>query len=106
MPAARIYLDHNATTPLHAEARARMLPLLDERFGNPSSIHQDGRRARTAIERARKEVADLVAATPETIVFVSSGTEACNLAVRGAAWAARGRTAEKRHVVVSAIEHP
>lgn len=91
---SRIYLDHNATTPLHPAARAAMVAALDD-FGNPSSLHAEGRRARDAVERARAEVARAVGARREEIVFTSGGTEANNLALRLG-----------RRVVVSAIEHP
>jgi cysteine desulfurase len=90
----RIYLDHNATTPLHPAARAAMLEAL-EAFGNPSSLHAEGRRARDAVEQARDQVACLVGGTREEIVFTSGGTEANNLALRLGA-----------RVVTSAVEHP
>ncbi|MBI4729791.1 MAG: cysteine desulfurase [Acidobacteria bacterium] len=98
-----IYLDHAATTPLRDEARAAMLPFLGERFANASSLYASAREARKAIDEARERVAAAVGARPEEVVFTSGGTEADNLAVKGAAWHAReqGRDA----VVVSAIEH-
>src|SRR5262249_35540145 len=101
----RIYFDHNSTTPVHPEVRARMAPLLDAEFGNPSWVHETGRQARERVEQARREVAALVGGVAEEVVFCSGGTEACNLAIRGLAGAARagGRGA---HVVTSAIEHP
>ena len=102
----RIYLDHNATTPLDPLVLEAMLPWLDGRdgFGNPSSIHLEGRRARAAIDEARQQAAALWQAREHEIVFTGSGTEANNLAIWGLAWAAvqRGRA---RHIVVSAIEH-
>jgi cysteine desulfurase len=99
-PDARpIYLDHNATTPVHGDVRAAMLPWLGERWGNPSSPHEYGREAATAVERARAEVAELIGAHADEILFVSSGTEANNLALLGAG-PPRGR------IVTSAIEHP
>jgi cysteine desulfurase len=99
----RIYLDHNASSPLRAEARAAMAAALDGGLdGNPSSVHGEGRAARDAVERARAEVARLIGASAEEIVFTSGGTEADNLAIRGGARAGRGR----RRVVSSAIEHP
>jgi cysteine desulfurase len=91
---ARIYLDHNATTPLTATARAAMAAALDEP-GNPSSLHAEGRRARELVERARDQVARAIGARREEIVFTSGGTEANNLALRLGARAA-----------ISAIEHP
>jgi cysteine desulfurase len=105
-----VYLDHAATTPLRAEVRAAMVAALDL-LGNPSSIHGPGRRAREAVERARREVAELVGAAPEEIVFTSGGTEGDNLAIRGLALGARearrsGLGGRPAHVVSSAIEHP
>jgi cysteine desulfurase len=101
-----IYLDHNATTRLDPSARAAMAPFLDEEFGNPSSIHGAGRRARDAVERARDDVARLCGATRDELVFTSGGTEANQLAVRGAAEAARARDGRRGRVLVSAVEHP
>lgn len=97
-----IYLDYNATTPLLPEVVAAMLPYLRERFGNPSSSHPIGRVAREAVETAREQVAALIDADPSEIVFTSGGTEANNLAIRGAAEA----LPDKRSVVTSAVEHP
>ena len=96
---APIYLDHNATTPLCPEARAAMVAAMDG-WGNPSSTHVFGRRARALIEAARADVAALIGAEPDEIVFTSGGTEANNLAIHG--------VAQRRHgaVVISAIEHP
>lgn len=104
MPEARapIYLDHNATTPLLPEVVEAMLPYLRDHFGNPSSGHALGRRAREAVEAARARVAALLGAAPDEIVFTSGGTEANNLAIRGAT-AARP---DRRHLVTSLIEHP
>jgi cysteine desulfurase len=98
----RVYLDHNATTPLLPEALEAMLPFLREGFGNPSSLHSFGQHARAAVERARERVAALIGAAPAEIVFTGSGTEADNLALRGVAGRARG---ERRALVVSAVEH-
>jgi cysteine desulfurase len=97
-----IYLDHNATTPIDPEVVEEMLPYLGEAFGNPSSIHAFGQRARRALDLARERVARLIGAAPDEIVFTSGGTEADNLAIRGAHDAA---TRGARHVVTSAIEH-
>ncbi len=99
----RVYLDHNATTPLAPEALAAMTPYLTGRFGNPSSLHAWGQEARQALERARTAVARaLGAADKDTIVFTAGGTEADNLALLGvgAAQQARGR-----HIIISAVEH-
>jgi len=97
-----IYLDHNATTPVHASVLEAMLPFLQEHFGNPSSGHVYGQRARLAVERAREQVASLLACEPDEVTFTSGGTEANNLAIRGAVEAAPPR----RHVVTSTVEHP
>lgn len=97
-----IYLDHNASTPVLPEVLEAMLPHLGEHCGNPSSAHAPGRRARAAVEAARAGVAELIGARPEQVVFTSGGTEANNLAIRGALAARRGRG----HVVTSVAEHP
>jgi cysteine desulfurase len=97
-----IYLDYNATTPVAPEVLEAMLPFLQEEYGNPSSAHAYGRRAHDAVERARAQVAALIGAHADEIVFTASGTEATNLALRGAVFARPGR----RHVVTSSFEHP
>ncbi len=98
MPA---YLDHNATAPLEAAVLEAMLPYLREHFGNPSSVHRHGRRARAAIDDAREQVAALVNAHPSQVVFTSGGTEANNLAIKGVAAANRpGR------ILIGVTEHP
>src|SRR3990172_9492069 len=97
-----IYLDHNATTPLLPEVVDAMLPYLREHFGNPSSAHVYGVRARRAVEQARDRVARLLGCDDDEIIFTSGGTEANNLAIRGVAEACAGR----RHIVTTAIEHP
>lgn len=98
-----IYLDHNATTPLDPRVLEAMLPYLCERWGNPSSPYRFGHEARLAVERARQRIAEFLGCRPEELVFCASGTEADNLALRGAAGALRGRG---RHIVTTAIEHP
>jgi cysteine desulfurase len=98
----RVYLDHNATTPLDPRVLDAMLPYLREAYGNASSLHWFGQRARAAVEDARGRVASLVGADPSEIVFTASGSEADNMALRGAAAKARG---ERRRVVASAVEH-
>jgi cysteine desulfurase len=99
-----INLDHQAATPVAPEVLAAMLPWFDTNFGNPSSLHQGGTQARQAIDQARTQVAALIRApSPDQIIFTGSGTEALNLAVKGAAWASRRQGS---HIVVSAIEHP
>jgi cysteine desulfurase len=97
-----IYLDHNATTPLAPEAREAMLPFLDGDFGNPSSIHAAGRRARAAVDDARDRLAAVIGAKAHEIVFTGGGTEACNLGLMGLA---RAHAPKGKHIVVSAIEH-
>ena len=101
----RIYLDHNATTPLHPEVLEAMTPYLTNRFGNGSSIHAYGREARNAIDTAREQVADLIGAkSPSEIVFTSSGTEADNHAIKGLAELQRSRNAG-HHIITSSVEH-
>jgi cysteine desulfurase len=94
-----VYLDHNATTPVHAEVRDAMLPWLGERWGNPSSAHAYGRAAAEAIATGRAAVAALVGAQPEQVVFCSGGTEADNLALLGP-------TLARPRVITTAVEHP
>ena len=98
---APTYLDHNATTPLDPAVREAMLPYLDARFGNASSRHEYGRQARSAIERARGQVAAAVGAHPTEVVFTSGGSEANNLFLKGAAACMKPGV-----VAVSAVEHP
>jgi cysteine desulfurase len=100
-----IYLDHNATTPLRPEVRAAMAEALESAWANPSSIHGPGRLARDAVESARRDVAALIGALPEEIVFTSGGTEGDNLAIRGLALAARTARGAS-HVIAAATEHP
>lgn len=101
MNAVPLYLDFNATTPVHPAVVEAMLPYLTEHFGNPSSAHVFGRRTHAAVESARAQVAALLGCDPEEILFTSGGTEANNLAIRGAV---EGST--RRHVLTSAVEHP
>jgi cysteine desulfurase len=102
MPMARVYFDHHATTPVDPAVLGAMLPYFSEEYGNPSSTnHVFGQQAHRAVEEARAQVADLIGASPEEVVFLSGATEADNLAVRGCAQSGRGR-----HVVTSTIEHP
>src|SRR5437667_4261572 len=96
----RVYLDHNASTPVHPDAVAGMLPSLGERFGNPSSIHGFGREAREGLETARERMADFLRVGKDEIVFTSGGTESDNLAVKGVALARGGG-----HIVTSQVEH-
>lgn len=97
-----IYLDHAATTPVDPAVLDEMLPYMREAFGNPSSLHTLGQEAKYALDTARDRVAALLDAQAREIVFTSGGTEADNLAIRGALWE---RTDRGRHLVVSAIEH-
>ena len=96
----RVYLDHNASTSVHPEVLAEMLPYFSERFGNPSSVHGFGREARDGLETARERVASFLRVGKEEIVFTSGGTESDNMAIKGVV-AARGQG----HLITSAIEH-
>ena len=98
----RIYLDSNATTPMRPEVAAAMIPVFSEDFGNPSSIHWFGQQAKSLLDEARQQVARLIHAEPSEIVFVSGGTEADNLAIRGIA---ETQKAKGRHIITSKIEH-
>ncbi|HYS47424.1 MAG TPA: aminotransferase class V-fold PLP-dependent enzyme, partial [Xanthobacteraceae bacterium] len=102
--AERIYLDWNATAPLRPEARAAMLAALDV-AGNPSSVHGEGRAARRLVEEARREVAALVGADAENVVFTSGGTEANALALTPGLQTG-DRSEPRGRLLVSAIEHP
>jgi cysteine desulfurase len=97
-----IYLDHAATTPLRREALDAMLPFLTEHFGNPSSAHAAGRVTRAALDEAHERVAARLNAEPREIIFTSGGTEANNLAIKGAAWAGKARG---HRIVTSPVEH-
>ncbi len=97
-----VYLDHASTTPLRREALDAMLPLLTDDFGNPSSPHAVGRRARAALDEAHERLAAQLHAEPREIVFTAGGTEAINLALKGAAWAGKGRG---NRIITSTVEH-
>jgi cysteine desulfurase len=97
----RIYLDNNATTPLHPDVADALARSLRDVFGNPSSVHEEGRTARRLIEEARERVAALIGATPREIVFTSGGTESNNAAIFGVLPAGR-----RCHIVTGGIEHP
>ncbi len=97
-----IYLDHAATTPLRPEALEAMLPFLTEQFGNPSSPHAWGRRARLALDEAHEAIAAAINAAPREVVLTSGGTEALNLGLKGAAWAGKGRG---HRILTTAVEH-
>jgi cysteine desulfurase len=96
----KVYLDHNASTPVHPEVVEAMLPYWSERFGNPSSVHGFGREAREGLETAREQVAHFLRVGKEEIVFTSGGTESDNMAIKGVAMG-RGRG----HLITSKIEH-
>ncbi len=99
----RVYLDHSATTPVDRRVVEAMMPYLTGKFGNASSVHFFGQEARAAVDRARREVAALIAAKQNEIIFLSGGTEANNLAIRGLCETA---LPHGRHIITSSIEHP
>jgi cysteine desulfurase len=105
-----IYLDYNATTPIDPAVLDAMLPYLREHFGNPSSTHAYGRAAHEAVETARRQVADLLGAEADEIIFTGGGSEASNHAIKGAVFATVrgifGRWARAAHIITSAVEHP
>jgi cysteine desulfurase len=105
-----IYLDYNATTPLDPAVVEEMEPYLRDHFGNPSSAHTYGKAAHDAVERARNQVADLLGAAPDEIVFTGGGTEATNLAMKGTVFQRIISGAEGAfrdiHIITSAVEHP
>jgi cysteine desulfurase len=105
-----IYLDYNATTPIDPVVLEAMLPYFREHYGNPSSTHGLGKSAHNAVEQARRQVAELLSAQPEEIVFTGGGSEASNHAIKGAVFAKLrgffGRWVRGAHVVISAVEHP
>jgi len=99
----KVYLDNSATTAMAAEVIEAMLPYFADEMGNAQSVHSFGQRAKAAVEKARREVAALINAAPAEIVFLSGGTEADNLAIRGIAEAHGGHG---RHIITTKIEHP
>ncbi len=98
----RIYLDYAATTPVLPEVLEAMVPYFSGEFGNASGVYSWSRTARQALDQARDQVAKVLGAQPEEIVFTGGGSESDNLAIKGAAWAYRDRG---RHIITSAIEH-
>ena len=100
----KIYLDNNATTPIHPEVLDAMMPYLKEDFGNPSSIHQFGRKARVKVDEYREKVAAAIGAEPSEIIFTSGGSESDNFAIKGYSWANRKNSGG--HIITSSIEHP
>src|SRR5712692_3813533 len=105
-----IYLDYNATTPLDPAVVEAMLPYLRTHYGNPSSSHVFGKTAHDAVEQARAQVAELIGAQPDEIVFTGGGSEASNHALKGAVFAKLrgffGRWVKGAHLITSAVEHP
>ena len=98
-----LFFDYNSTTPVREEVLEGMLPFFSDHFGNPSSVHRWGQKCRSAVEQARSEVADLIGASPEEVIFTSGGSEANSTAIMGTVW---NFLAEKGHLVISSIEHP
>jgi cysteine desulfurase len=98
----QIYLDHNATTPLRPEVLEAMLPYLRTHFGNPSSVHRTGRRAKQGLEEAREQIAACIRAKPAEVLFTSGGTESNSLALCGAV---RAQTRPKTHIITTPVEH-
>ena len=96
----KVYLDHNASTPVHPDVIQAMLPYFGERFGNPSSVHGFGREARDGVETAREQVSRFLAVKKEEVVFTSGGTESDNMAIKGIAHGRR-----RGHIITSQIEH-
>lgn len=99
----KTYLDNNATTPVHAEVLAAMLPFFSDDFGNPSCVHWAGGNVRKAVNRAREQVAALVNCSPSEVVFTSGGSESINTAIKGIAAA---RKSSGNHCVCTMVEHP
>ena len=97
-----IYFDYNATTPLDAAVREAMMPFLGEVWGNPSSVHHLGRKARAHLDEFRERTAKVLGCKPSEVIFTSGGTESANLAIFGAA---RSLKAKGRHIITSAVEH-
>jgi len=103
MKVKRIYLDNNATTPVLPEVYEVMLPLYKEQFGNPSSVHWAGREVSGVVETAREQVAELINCSPAEIVFVSSGSEGDNFAIKGTVDSLKDKG---NHIITTAVEHP
>lgn len=98
-----IYMDYNATTPIAPEVAEAMQPFITDWFGNPSSTHEHGVKAKTALDAARDQVASLIGAKPGEILFTSGGSEANNTVLKGVA---HTRSAKGKHIIISQIEHP
>jgi cysteine desulfurase len=101
---SKVYLDYAATTPVDERVLASMLPYFNQFFGNPASIHKYGQQAEAALEDAREQVANLLNCRDQEVIFTSCGSESDNLALRGAAWAARKKRAAN-HILISPVEH-
>ena len=104
MTPREVYLDNSATTKMDPRVLEAMLPYWSENYGNPNSLHRRGREARSAVDAARASVAALINADPRDIIFTGAGSEADNLAVKGAAWALKAK-GKGNHIITSAIEH-
>jgi cysteine desulfurase len=98
-----IYLDYNATTPIAREVAEAMIPFIVEDFGNPSSVHPIGRRAKEALEHARGQVSSLLGCDPDEIIFTSGGTESNNMVLKSLTWSLREKGC---HIITTRIEHP
>ena len=98
----RVYMDHNATTPVHPEVLEAMMPFFQDQFGNASSIHWAGREVKKYLDEAREKVAALLHASPEEVIFTGCGTESDNMAIKGVAFALRERG---RHIITTQVEH-
>ena len=98
----KIYMDHNATTPVHPKVLDAMLPYYKENYGNASSVHAFGREARLAMEEAREKVAELIGAQPREVIFTSGGTESDNFAIAGVAFE---NSKKGKHIITSLVEH-
>lgn len=101
MSSRQVYMDHSATTPMREEVLEAMLPFLKESYGNPSSIHAQGRAVRREIDAAREKIATILGADPKEIIFTAGGTESNNIALRGSA----KKRGEPGHIITSSIEH-
>lgn len=102
MAPRKVYLDNSATTKVDKKVLEAMYPFFSEKYGNPNSLHEWGRDAREAVDKARLQVAELIGAQPKDIIFTGGGSEADNLAIKGATWA---RKEKGGHIITSAIEH-
>jgi cysteine desulfurase len=99
-----VYLDHSASTPVDARVVEAMLPYFNESYGNASGLHRQARASARALDQARRDVADILGCKPKEVVFTSCGSESDNLAIRGAAWAAR-QAGRGHHLITSPVEH-